>query len=117
LTIASSWRLARCVRHRTGKRLSAATCAGAARPTLRCRGAAQELAARMLRKRHANRAWAASFDPFWASLPPVGGVYAKENWQPEHAAPLQDRRLVRARLYFSYIFSSVYIFLSDRAEG
>ncbi len=79
-------------------------CAGAARLTRHRRAAAQELAARLLRKRHANREWAASFDPFWASLPPVGGVYAKENWQPEHAAPLQDRRLVRPRVsILSYI--------------
>jgi len=110
LTTAAGWRLARCVRHHTGRCLSTAVCAGAARLTRHCRAAAQELAARMLRKRHANREWAASFDPFWASLPPVGGVYAKENWQPEHAAPLQDRRLVRARVsILSYIFYFLFL--------
>ena len=54
----------------------------------------QELAARLLRKRHAKRDWAASYDAFWASLPPVGSVYAKENWRAKHVAALQDQKLV-----------------------
>ena len=56
--------------------------------------AAQELAARLLRKRHAKRDWAASYEAFWASVPPVGSVYAKENWRAEHVAALQDQKLV-----------------------
>lgn len=60
------------------------------------RAKVQELAARLLRKRHTKRDWAAGFDAFWASLPPVGSVYAKENWLPEHTAALQDPKLVRS---------------------
>ena len=52
----------------------------------------------MLRKRAAQPAWWAAYQPYWQSLPPVGGVYTKECWRPEHLAPLQDAALVRPTL-------------------
>ncbi len=66
----------------------------------------------MLRKRAAQPEWWAAYQPYWQSLPPVGRVYTKECWRPEHLAPLQDAALVRPTLLqYSQISKGEYLVL------
>ena len=75
----------------------------------------QELAARLLRKRHAKRDWAAGYDAFWASVPPVGSVYAKENWRAEHVAALQDQKLASPLLCRGILMAKGYSRVCDQS--